>query len=119
MSTITFELKQEHLTLLKHLRWCIKDNIVSGIADEGDEYAPPFGDNHIYEAMDVILNGKPTDFNPMEQNEIPTYSEEQKAEWDKLYSELPIALDLILYNQNFELGTYKTRYNIRDWKKIK
>jgi hypothetical protein len=51
--------------------------------------------------------------------DIKEYSEEQKAEWDKLYSELPLALDVILFNGNFELGTYKTKWHDRNWKKIK
>jgi hypothetical protein len=52
-------------------------------------------------------------------DKFPEYSVEQKSEWDKLYSELPMALDIILYNGSFELGKYKTRYHLRDWKKIK
>jgi hypothetical protein len=54
----------------------------------------------------------------MTHEDFPVYTDSQIAEWDKLYSELPMALDVILYNGNFELGTYKTRYHLRDWKKI-
>lgn len=32
--------------------------------------------------------------------------------------ELPTALDIILHNGNFELGTYKRKFHVRDWKKV-
>ena len=119
MSVLTFELKAEHVKLLKFLRWSKNpENIISGVADEGDDVAPPFGETNLYEAIDTILNGKPEEFNPMEQSEFVEYTPEQKKEWDKLYEELPLALDLILFNQSFELGTYKTRSYCRDWVKI-
>lgn len=119
MSALIFELKEEHVKLLKELRWSVnKDNIINGVGDDGDEVAPPFGENNIYEAIDLILNGKPMDIDFMTHEDFPVYTESQIAEWDKLYSELPMALDVILYNGNFELGTYKTRYHLRDWKKI-
>jgi len=118
MSVLTFELKEEHVKLLKHLRWSKNpDNVICSVADEGDGVAPPFGETYLYDAINTILNGKPADFNPMDQSELPDYSE-RKEEWDKLYSELPMALDIILFNQSFELGTYKTRYHDRNWKKI-
>jgi hypothetical protein len=118
MSVLVFELTEKHVKLLKHLRWSVnKENIISGVSDEGDEIAPPFGENNIYDAIDLILNGVPADFDPLNTEEIREYSDEQKAEWDKLYSELPMALDVILFNGHFELGTYRTKYHDRQWKK--
>ena len=119
MSVLVFELKEEHVKLLKHLRWSInKDNIINGVGIEEGDIAPPFGDNNIYEAIDLILNGKTKEIDLLSYDEFPEYSEEQKSVWDNLYSELPTALDVILYNGHFELGKYKTRYHIRDWKKL-
>lgn len=118
MSIVTLEIKEDHLKLLKHLRWSLKDNIVSGVGHDGEEDIPPFGENNLYDAIDIILHGVPEDFDPFNTEDIKEYSEEQKAEWDKLYSELPIALDIILFNGHFELGTYKTKFHFRDWKKI-
>ena len=119
MSVIVFELKEEHVKLLKHLRWSVnKDNVISGVADEGDDIAPPFGENNIYDAIDLILNGVPENFNPLEEEEIREYIDEQKAKWDKLYDELPTALDVILFNGHFELGTYRTKFHDRNWKKV-
>jgi hypothetical protein len=120
MSAITFELKKEHLLLLKNLRWSVnKDNIICNVADEGDGMAPPFGEVNLYEAIDLIFNGKPENVDPLTHEDFPEYSNEQKAEWDKLYSELPMALDVILYHGTFEVGIYKTKFHLRDWKKIK
>lgn len=118
MSAITFEIKKEHLLLLKNLRWSVnKDNVICNLADEGDDIAPPFGSHDLYEAIDLILNGKPSGIDALTHDEFPKYSTEQKAEWDKLYSELPMALDIILYRGSFELGNYKTRYHLRNWVK--
>jgi hypothetical protein len=119
MSVLKLELKKEHIQLLSKLRWSLKDNTISGVGHDGEDFAPPFGGNNIYEEIDLILNGMPEDFDPFNTEEIKEYSDEQKAEWDKLYSELPTALDIILHNGNFDLGTYKTKYHDRLWKKIK
>lgn len=117
MSLLTFELKEEHVKLLKNLRWSVnKDNILSGVADEGDDIAPPFGETNIYEAIDLILNGKPDGIDPFTHEDIPEYSIEQKKAWDGLYSELPLALEIIMHNGNFILGTYKARFHERNWK---
>ena len=118
MSVLKFELKEEHIKLLKHLRWSKdKNNLIVGIDDE--EESLPFGENNIYEAIDLILNGRPEDVNPFETEDYTEYSDEQKKEWDQLYTELPIALDVILHNQSFGLGSYKTKYHDRNWKKMK
>jgi hypothetical protein len=118
MSVILFELTEKHVKLLKQLRWSLnKENIISGVSDEGDEIAPPFGENNIYDAIDLILNGVPADFDPLHTEDLKEYSDEQKAEWDKLYAELPTALDLVLFNGSFELGNYATKYHDRQWKK--
>jgi len=120
MSVLKFELKKEHILLLKNLRWSVnKENIISAVADEGDDIAPPFGENNIYEAIDLILNGKPNNIDPLTHEDFITYSDEQKAEWDKLYSELPLALSIILQTQKFETGNYKAKYHDQVWIKTK
>jgi hypothetical protein len=120
MSVIKFEIKKEHLILLKNLRWSInKQNIISGVADEGDEIAPPFGEYNIYDAISLMLKGKPESLDFMTYDDFFTYTDEEKSEWDKLYSELPIALEIVLTTGKFELGHYKARYHNREWVKIK
>jgi hypothetical protein len=118
MSVIKFELKEEHVKLLKNLRWGMKGGFIVNMHNDGDDYIPPFGEDNLYEAIDVILNGKPTNFNPFNTEETIEYTDEQKAEWDNLYNELPTALDIVLYNGNYELGLYKTKWHDRVWKKI-
>jgi len=119
MSVIKFELKKEHVLLLKNLRWSVNSlGIISGVADEGDLIAPPFGETNIYDAISLILNGKPENVDLLTHDEFFIYTDEQKAEWDKLYSELPTALEIIISNNSFDTGIYKTKYHLRDWKKI-
>lgn len=121
MSVVKFELKKEHVLLLKHIEWCSKNNIIIGTKELDDDEAPyyvPFGCDTLYEGIDLILNGRPEAFDPLNQTEPNEYSIEQKIEWDKLYRELPTALDIILTNGHFELGTYSSKFQQRNWKKI-
>ncbi len=118
MSVITFELKEEHIKLLKHLRWSMMDNNFIVSAEDIIEDTAPFGMDSLYEAIDLILNGKPSNFDPLNTEGPTQYSSEQIAEWDKLYKELPMALDVILYNGSFGLGKFKTRFHDRNWKKL-
>jgi len=117
MSVILFELRDEHIQLLKHLRWSVKDNLIVNVSDEEDSAV--FGENNIYEAIDLILNGKPEGFDPFNTEDIKEYTDEEKVKYDTLYGELPTALDIILFNGNFEVGLYKTQYHNRNWKKTK
>ena len=105
MSINFFELTDKHLKLLKHTRWSVynKKFIISSY-DMEDGYNT-FDGNNIYEAIDMILNGKPKDFDPFDLEAL-TYTDEQIAEMDKIFSELPIALEIVLYRQAFEIGQY-------------
>jgi hypothetical protein len=117
MSVIKFELKEEHIKLLKHLRWSLMENNFLVSAENIREDIAPFGSDNVYEAVDLILNGKPENFNPIE-TEVISYTKEQCEEWDKILSELPLALEIILHLNTFELCWYKAKYHDRLWKKI-
>lgn len=117
MSVLKIEITENHLKLLKHLQWGMNDNVIVGVKDDGDGIAPPFGENNIYEAIDLILNGVPNNFDPLNEEEFPQYTQEQKDAWDKLYSELPRVLDVILFTGKFETGIYKTKFHLRNWEK--
>lgn len=120
MSVIKFELKKEHLLLLENLSFSVnKDNIIQGVKDEIESIAPPFGANSIYEAIDLILNGKPEGIDPLTTETEVEYSEEQMAEWETLYKELPIAMEIILSTKSFTLGKYKTLSYDKNWVLIK
>lgn len=114
MSVLKFELKEEHLKLLKHLEW-ERDFNGETIITNGEN---PFGGFDHYEDMGIILYGRPEEFDPFDGNPFD-WSDEQKEEMDKLLSELPMALDVVLNAQTFELGEYKTKFHIREWKRVK
>lgn len=118
MSLTKFELKEEHVKLLKQMNWSLWESKFLVSVKDIKEDADPFGGNDIYESVDLILNGRPADFDPFNTHDFKEYTKEQKSEWDILISELPLALDVILYNGNFELGKYKTKFEQREWKKI-
>lgn len=115
MSVVKFKLKEEHVKLVKHLEWKeLTENKVIETKDEGS----PFGGSNHYEDMGIILYGMPEEFDPFEGDPFD-WTDEQKEEMDKLISEMPLALDIILNKQTFEIGTYKRKFNLREWKKIK
>ena len=119
MSVIKLTITDDHIKLVKQLRWSLNsENHIVAVGHDGVENVPPFGENNLYEAIDIILNGIPEGFDPFSMEEEPVYTEEQKAAWDKLYEELPMVLDIIMFNGHFETGTYKTRYHFRNWVKI-
>ena len=121
MSRIKINLKDEHIKLLQNLSLRIK----VGSKSLNKSFVEDFDDDDLYDVygdIDTILNGKIKPFNPdsfdvlkCEQDE---YTEEQKAEWDKLLNELPAALDIILKLKTFETGLYTTVYNSVNWKKV-
>lgn len=118
MSIITFELKEEHIKLLKHLRWSVTEKKFIVSTENIDEDPAPFGENNIYDGIDLILNGRPTIFDPLNTDEIKEYSDAEKEFMDGLFNELPLALEVILYTNSFEKGLYKCKFHDRLWKKI-
>ena len=124
MSVITFELKEEHVKLLKNLKWkfggkhfeLTQKDILEEVSPSVNFIAEFVGDN-VYDDIDLILNGKPANFDPFKTEEVRVYTQEEKDAMDKLVEELPTALDIVLFNGNYEIGTYITRYHDRQWKK--
>jgi hypothetical protein len=122
MSVLLFTLKKEHLDLLRAMNWSLhlKKFIVS--AEDFISDQSPFGGDDVYEDMDLILNGKPDEFDSFihGDGESLKISQEKKEEFDKLLSELPLALEVILRTQTFEIGDYSAKYHQRySWKKKK
>jgi hypothetical protein len=117
MALIKFELKKDHIKLLKHLRWSmVSDQLVSR-GDDVEEYGDsPFGGDDLLEDMCIILNGKPDNFNPIDDETlVSTLSDEERANILALHFELPTALDIILYTGSFEPGHYKRKWYDRNW----
>ena len=114
MSVIKFELKENHINLLKHLEW---NELTESkdIVTKGEN--TPFGGFDHYEDMGPILYGQPADFDPFEGNPFE-WTDEQKEEMDELLAELPMALEIILNTQSFKPGNYKTKFHDRHWKQL-
>lgn len=115
MSIIKFELKEDHIKLLKHLEWNELTDTKS-IVSKGEN--TPFGGFDHYEDMGIILYGRPPEFDPFEGNPFG-WTDEQKEEMDTLLTELPLALEVILNTQSFTPGRYKTKFHDRHWKQLK
>jgi len=117
MALIKFELKDDHIKLLKHLRWSMVSNQLVSRGGDAEEYGDsPFGGDDLLEDMCIILNGKPDNFNPIDDETlVSTLSDEEKSIILALHSELPTALDIILYTGSFEPGHYKRKWYDRNW----
>jgi hypothetical protein len=119
MSVIKLTLTENHVKLLRNLRWSMKDNVISGIGNDGEDFIPPFGEDSLHGAIDLIINGKPENFNPFEIEDEKVYTDEEKEMFDNLYNELPTALEIVLQIGGYELGSYKAKWHDRVWKKVK
>lgn len=110
---------ENHIKLLQQLNWTSNYGFLTGsFIEVEDSDLDRQTDFERHESINLILNGVPDDFDPLNTTELPVFTEEQIAEWDLLFSELPTALDVCLYTGAFETGTYKTRFNVRQWVKI-
>lgn len=116
MSVLKFELKEEHIGLLKYV--VFQREPLSSKQLNTPQDKTPWGGFDYYEDMGIILYGKPEDFNPLDDNPFE-WSREQKDEMDKLFNELDIALEIVLNTQKFEPGHYKKKYHLPDWKRYK
>lgn len=112
MSIVKFELTDNHLKLIRNLRFSMENNNIT-CAD----VLSPFGGDNLYDDIDLILKGRPTDFDPME---IPEpLSDDTIADYQRLYDELPSALEIVLTLNTFEIGWYKRRWHDRTgWEKV-
>lgn len=116
MALIKFELKEDHIKLIKHLKWSMTpSNQILSRGNDNEEYGDsPFGGDDLFEDMDTILNGRPENFDPLNDENI-ILTESQIAEMQVLFDELPTALDIILYTSKFEPGHYKSKWYDRNW----
>lgn len=111
MSVIKFELTKEHIALVKNIDF--EETLLSAT---GEYVFGLSGDK--YEDVGIIVYGIPdTEFDPTSSDAI-TYSDEQKEEMDKLISEIPHALQIMLTTGIFSEGRYKTKFHDINWKKI-
>lgn len=119
MALLKFELTEDHLKLLKNLKWSINGNTnyIESIGSGDEHGVSPFGGDDIIEDMYLILQGKPKDFDPV-NDDVYYISEEYISELKQLFSELPTAMDIIMFTGKFEVGHYKTKWYDRNWIKF-
>lgn len=115
MSILKFELKEQHIVLLRSFKWCEMDESMVIKTDSEDN---PLSGYDYHDVVGAMIFGLPDNYVAIEDECIP-FTEQQIEEIDKLISELPMALDVILNGGTFEPGLYKTKFVHRDWKKIK
>ena len=130
MSLIKFELKKEHLMLLKNLEWSkTETNHILSINnldndDVEEVILTPFGGDDLIQDIGLIIYGRAEgeDIVPRMNDEdgrdsiVQRYTEEQISEMTELFNGLVTALDICLYTQSFQIGHYKTPYHMRYWK---
>jgi len=104
MSVLKFELTEKHISLVKNVNW-------EWLGEDASK-------DDIYEELGLILYGKPdVPFDPTSPDVKP-YTQEQMDEMDKLHSELPRALQIMLATGEFKTGHYKTKHHDINWVKI-
>lgn len=114
MSLIKQEVTEDHIKLARQLIFTNVDNVFFA----ADDQLSPFGGDDRLRDIEVILEGVPEGgIDPFA--DVPEMSEEKKEYYEKLYSELPTVLEIILGLATFETGHYKRRFHIRrgSWKK--
>ena len=136
MAKIKFEIKEDHLRLLKQLQWSLTDTqhilSISDIDndDAKDVLLTPFGGDDLMEDISHIIEGKVEgeDIIPirgLEETETGDdlsgkveFTEAEIEYMTDLFNGLATALDICLYRQSFEAGHYKTKSYLRDWEKF-
>lgn len=114
----TFELKKEHLALIKCIdftseTFSLIGNIHSAVS--------PFGGVDLKTDLGDILIGRELseDEKTTLRNAGTEFKTREDSEWMlKIYQEVPQALDVINNTFSFEPGIYRTRWYDRNWKKI-
>jgi len=119
MSIIKFEITEDHLKLLPHLKFNSKGEHITTQNSDG---LSAFGDDDIFESIGLIIYGKPKvgdDFDIMNNLGL-TYTEEEQEYMANLLNDIPQVLDIVLKSPNFkpETGLYKRKFHDTIWKKI-
>ena len=127
MSLIKFELKEDHLKLLKNLQWSQTEtnhllSISSVDNDDAEEVIlTPFGGDDLMQDIGDIIYGQPEDFDPFDEDNSEfgkvKYTDEQVTYMTELFNGVTTALDICLYTQSFVAGHYKRKYHDRHWTK--
>lgn len=108
MSLVKFEVKEEHIKLLRNMAWD---------KDELNPLVGMFDGDYNEEEMGIIIFGKPEEeYDPTEAKVIP-YTEEQIVYLNELAEGLPEAMDIIMETGEFKAGHFKRKSHLRNWKR--
>lgn len=127
MSLVKFEVKDDHLKLLKFLQWSQTDtdhlvSINNNDSDDAEEVVlTPFGGDDIMEDIGVIIYGQPEEpvnhFDEDTEFGKSNWGEEKEAYMRELFDGLSTALSIVLSRQAFETGHYKRKFHDVVWTK--
>lgn len=127
MAKVKFTLLENHIKLIKQLKFSLTENKLNIISIEKNENdideshkleLTAFGVDK-YEGMNLIIQGQPNNetFDLIKAEELYSFTQEQKEEMDKLMSELPTVLEIVLSTQSFEVGEYCMKLHEGIWYK--
>ena len=127
MSLVKFELKDDHLKLLRALQWSQTDtdhllSISSVDNDDAEDIVlTPFGGDDLMEDMGHIIYGmSEEDIDFMDEDSEfgkTNWGEEKEAYMRELFDGLSTALSIVLSNQSFETGHFKRKFHDVVWTK--
>lgn len=111
----TFEVKQEHLKLLRNaiIRW--EDCEFGAPAIDCKR---PYGNSQVLSDIAEILGIKPAKVNPFDKDEFG-FSEEQEDMMNQLHRETVTVLQIAVSTGKFEVGIYEADDYENDWKLVK
>lgn len=123
MNHIIFEMTEQHLAIIRCLDFTSEQLANLGKGDAKTKKTPFkdfLGDKNLVEYLAHILVGKkPTtlEFDKKTQEALKYIEDTEPTKLIKIYSEVPMAMDIIFNTQSFELGSYIRRRNEIDWEK--
>ena len=119
MSIIKFDILEDHLKLVPFIKFNVDGHsLVAGspITEDSIEEKSPFGGEDFYVDMGLMIYGKvEKEFDPHSEEGIQ-YTTDQKKYMDKLFTELPTVIEILLSTGTFKPGQYSRKAHGIDWK---
>jgi hypothetical protein len=113
MSLKKFELKEDHLKIIKHITFKTDAHTLRS----GDDDSSPFGSGDFYDDIGLIIFGNVNpDFDPLSEESV-SYSSEQKMYLENIFQDIPTVLEIVLNSGHREPGHYKRKHHAlpSDW----
>jgi hypothetical protein len=113
MSLKKFELKEDHIKIIKHITFKTDAHTLRS----GDDNESPFGNGDFYDDLGLIIYGNINpEFDPL-SDETPSLTSEQKMYLEDIFQGIPTALEIVLNSGHREPGHYKRKHHAlpSDW----